>query len=438
MSAFHAAADAPAHPRIGGSAWPLIEDVACFGILLLLSGALLAPLFNPGQQEDAATWLRVIWPPVYAAIAILTLARLASMRLVIAGAALCLLPILWAFASSRWSIDPGLSSRRALGLGFTTLFGLYLAATRDWRRLAELCAAAFLVLTVGTCVAAIVFPHFGRSDSVHPSAWSGLWYEKNQCGRMMAYGAVICACAAVFAPERRRLWIGGAVLSIGAVAMSQSTTSFLGLALAFGVIGLVALVRCGGWVRWATAVGAPAAAVGFAGVLAFAPNLFFGLVGKDASLTGRTDIWAAAFRQAAIHPVTGWGYGAFWLDPWGPAWFIRHEVQWTAPTAHDGWLDILLQLGVVGVALAAVQFLVCAVAAAMRLIKGAEEAYWAAPLTAMFALFSISESTVMQYNEITWTLYIATMAKLLEVSSFVTGPIPRASGVKLFPDEDWV
>ena len=414
-----------------------IEDAACFVILLLLSGALLAPLFSPDQNPDAVPWLRTIWLPADAAVAVMVLRRPLQLSRVAIGAAMSLILCGWAFASSRWSIQPDVTSRRAVALLFTTLFGLHLAASRDWRRLAELFAGVFLVLVVGTYIACIGFPRFGRNDSAHPGAWSGLWYEKNQLGRLLTHGALVSTCAALFAPERRRLWIAGAVLCVGAVVMSRSTTSLLGVGVLFGGMALIALLRRGGWVRLATVWAMVAGGGGFLCIMAFAPALFFAMIGKDPSLTGRTDIWAAVLRQVALHPLAGWGYGAFWSDLWGPAWFIRHEVQWTAPTAHDGWLDILLQLGVIGLVLSALHFLVSAGAALWRLNKG-NEAYWAISVMALFALFSVSESTVMQYNEITWTLYIATMAKLFEGPGFATGPTPRASGVKLFPDEDWV
>jgi O-antigen ligase len=136
-----------------------------------------------------------------------------------------------------------------------------------------------------------------------------------------------------------------------------------------------------------------------------------------------------------LRPWLGYGFGAFWTDPWGPAWFIRHDVQWTAPNAHDGWLDVLLQLGVVGAVLAVAHFLVSAGAAVRGAARG-PQGTWAALFMALFALFSISESTVMQYNGVIWAIYIATMAKLFEWPGFAFGPAPAVRrAVKLFPDE---
>ena len=63
-----------------------------------------------------------------------------------------------------------------------------------------------------------------------------------------------------------------------------------------------------------------------------APDFFFGLVGKDSSLTGRTPIWAAIMRQVALRPWEGFGYGAFWRSaPTGPAAWVAKEADSALP-----------------------------------------------------------------------------------------------------------
>jgi len=411
------------------------EAVACFLILALMSGGLLAPLFAPDQNADAVPWLRMIWLPVYGCIAALMVLRPMQMSRVIVPGVMGLVLVGWAFASARWSIAPDLTVRRSIALLFTTCFGLYLAARYDWRDLIRLIAAVFLLLAVGGYIASLAFPGFGVHATIHPGAWRGLWYEKNQMGGLMVLGTLACACAAIVAADRRRFWIVAATLCAGLVVASTSTTALLGLLIVCaGLFGL-ALLRRGGAVTVFTVWAGTAAAAALAAVILLAPEWFFGLVGKDATLTGRTGIWEALFRRVAERPVLGYGYGAFWQDPWGPAWFIKDEVQWSAPNAHNGWLDILAQLGWVGLVLAVGHFIASASAALLRL-GGGSEAYWAVLFMILFALFSVSESTVMQYNGLSWVMYTATMAKLLEWRGFASGSVPRRPALRLFPDEE--
>ena len=68
-------------------------------------------------------------------------------------------------------------------------------------------------------------------------------------------------------------------------------------------------------------------------------------LGKDPSLTGRTLIWEALMRKVAERPWTGYGFSAFWGVDSIPAREIRIETQWPVPSAHNGWIDLLVQLG---------------------------------------------------------------------------------------------
>jgi exopolysaccharide production protein ExoQ len=69
-------------------------------------------------------------------------------------------------------------------------------------------------------------------------------------------------------------------------------------------------------------------------------------VGRDSTLTGRTEIWHQAL-SLATNPLFGAGYESFWLGSrlermWAINWW--HPIQ-----AHNGYLEIYLDLGLVGV-----------------------------------------------------------------------------------------
>ena len=390
------------------------EWAFCLLGLLLMSEALLGPVFAPDQTVDGPEWLRLVWLPIYAGLAVLLAWRAPRLGRVWAGGLLALALVAWAFASQTWSIAPDLSQRRAIALLFTTLFGLLLAARYGWRGLIELLAATYLVLAVGSAVAALATPDFGVHATIHPGAWKGLWYEKNQLGAAMAKGALACLCAAAVEPRRRWLWVPGAAACAGLVLLSTSKTSLLALLLVLGGSGFIAATRRGGAAAVSGAWLAVVAAGVAAGVFLLAPELVFEALGKDPTLTGRTGIWEALLRRSAERPWEGYGYGAFWKPELGPAWYVRREVEWEAPTAHNGWLDVLVQLGWIGVALCAAHFALAAGAALARWSR--PEGGWAVLSLALFALFSISESTILQQNNLNWVMYVATAAKLLETA----------------------
>jgi O-antigen ligase len=68
-------------------------------------------------------------------------------------------------------------------------------------------------------------------------------------------------------------------------------------------------------------------------------------VGRDVSLTGRTDLWENAVRLAP-NPMIGAGYESFWLgDRLRTLWSI---YWWQPIQAHNGYIEVYLNLGLLG------------------------------------------------------------------------------------------
>lgn len=81
------------------------------------------------------------------------------------------------------------------------------------------------------------------------------------------------------------------------------------------------------------------------------------LLGRSADLTGRSDtIWTKVLQRVQEHPLFGNGFSSPWIptDPAFDGWIVDHGI--TVFHAHNMWLDVLLQLGVVGLVLMAVAY----------------------------------------------------------------------------------
>jgi O-antigen ligase len=69
-----------------------------------------------------------------------------------------------------------------------------------------------------------------------------------------------------------------------------------------------------------------------------------GMVGRDPTLTGRTDLWKYLLSMHT-NPLLGTGYESFWL---GPRLEFVWRKFWLFNEAHNGYLDIYLNLGLMG------------------------------------------------------------------------------------------
>src|SRR5262249_49646648 len=71
-----------------------------------------------------------------------------------------------------------------------------------------------------------------------------------------------------------------------------------------------------------------------------------GAVGRDPTLTDRTKIWAFLLSMKT-NPLLGTGYESFWLGP-RLQWFWQHAGFGFINEAHNGCLEVYLNLGIIG------------------------------------------------------------------------------------------
>lgn len=87
-------------------------------------------------------------------------------------------------------------------------------------------------------------------------------------------------------------------------------------------------------------------------VLPFISGLDLSVIGRDATFTGRSFLWEVAFERLKDYPFLGHGYYAFYdTDPYSSVWGLWERFRyWLADNFHNSFMDIVISLGLVGVA----------------------------------------------------------------------------------------
>lgn len=382
-----------------------------FALAMMTEPVLACVMQALGRVEPTALD-RLFWLPVYAAILpMIWIDRRETARAALATPMLLAL-LAFALVSTIWSIDGAVTFRRAAALLVTMLFAWRLATT-GWAVLLRALAGAWALLVVGSFAFAVLWPAAGvmGAESTHPGAWSGVWTHKNLLGGMMALGVTIFAAAAATDRAKRLLWLAFALAAFTLVLKSTSTTGLLGTLLGLGVMAFGAVWRRGPRAALLASGGLALMVIVGAFTVSVAPDLFFDAVGKDSTLTGRTDIWGAAMDAVAARPFLGHGFGAFWADKEGPAYWVRAAVDWAAPNAHNGWLELVLALGWTGLALFALSLLRTLPRIAASLADPVAGLI-APPLAAIFLLLTLSEGYILQDNNTLWALFVVLSGKL--------------------------
>lgn len=387
------------------------EPLAAAFCLAQFSEPLFAAIAQAQGALEPPDYARWFFLPAYGFLAFAAWRDRAQAWAIMRVAPLLLALFGLALASTLWSIDPSATLRRSAWLGLTMLFAFYLAWRYSWQGLVQVLARAFLVLIAGSFVLALLAPDIGRMTAEHPGAWSGLWTHKNTLGGIMALAVAVCAAAAWVSPQRRMLWSLAALGAFTLVLLSTSKTALVATLLALGIMGVAALQRRGP-IAAIAALGACAVLLIMGiGVLALTPELLVELLGRDLTLTGRTDIWQATGPAVAARPWLGYGYYAFWLPDAGPAYWVREAVGWKVASAHSSWLELSLGLGRAGIAIFALQTCTTLMRGVTAMCR-ADAGLWAPALLAVFALYTLSESHALQANNLFWIIYVTVAARL--------------------------
>jgi exopolysaccharide production protein ExoQ len=408
---------------VNGAAWgrqeakalepSLLTIVFAVVMLLIYTGGWQLPLFGEKTDESASGLLRVAFLPAYGLAFLLILARPWNMVRATLRQPFLIILMLVVGASITWSIQPDVSIRRGFAVGCTTISGLALASRFRWAELARVFAITFSVLIVACYVVCIAVPSIGVMRELFPGAWRGLWLEKNALGGLMAMGICALGAATLLNPREAKIWVPMAFLAFGLVIMSQSKTSLASLVLGLAALGFVWIVQRGPAIGVAATWAGVSGATLLAAFIFLASDVFFQLLGKDATFTGRTQIWTAAMRQIELRPWLGYGYAAVWGDKggWGPLAWIVHDAKFTPQHAHNSWIEQWLGIGLFGL-MAWGLFYLQTMAVAVIAVYRDPGALLAFPFLVVYTLVSLTESIAVVYNDFRWVIFVALAAKL--------------------------
>jgi O-antigen ligase len=368
-----------------------------------------------GGDKSEAGIIRLLYFPAYLA----GFALVAMQPWTVMKAALRV-PLLWLLmgvvaASVTWSIAPDVTFRRTLAIVFTSLGGLVIAARYEWPRLLKVLATAFAVLAVISFLAGALVPSYGRMGPTteFPGAWRGVWVDKNGLGGHMALGFMIFTATAVLNPARRWVWAGLAGVALLLVLLTTSKTSLVALILGSGAMVFVALIKRGPVMGVLATLAAGAGIMLILFVALFASDVVLGLLGKDATLTGRTKLWAGIASQAELVPWTGYGYGVVWTDTsiWGPSAWIFKRAGFTANHAHNGWYETWLGLGYIGLMAFGALFAETWLKTVWAVYRN-QGGWFALPFMLVYSITMLTESNAIAYHDFTWTIFCAVAIRL--------------------------
>jgi exopolysaccharide production protein ExoQ len=307
------------------------------------------------------------------------------------------------FASISWSQDPGLTARRSIALALSLVFGVYFGSRFPAREQFRLLACAFAIC--------IVFSFFFELLGLNPSegipGWYGVFFQKNILGKAMVLSALVFMFWKRVEPAQRWRANAGLIASALLVMLSRSMTAVVVFALLLVLIPYLrwTLPKALGWTVTGIAL---LLIAGTLSVLWAATHLeaITTVIGRSPMLTGRVPLWILSSVMALRRPWLGYGFNAFWLPDDAYVQKIWHLLRWEPPHAHNGFIELWLELGFVGTGLFLLVYANYSIKAT-KLLRQSSEADSAWPLIFLVFLFftNFTETVFLSANSIYFILY---------------------------------
>ncbi|WP_134684443.1 O-antigen ligase family protein [Brevibacillus migulae] len=397
-----------------------VEKCVILASLLLFSGGIMQLLTQQSgtviDPTEGNPLMQACWFGIYAVSFFLILLRWKRVLQVMKRDKWLVLLLFFTTCSLFWSYAPEVTLRRIVALFGTTAFGIYLAARysmKEQLRLVAFMLGAAIVLSV---IFAWVLPGYGIYSEDRGEAWRGIFVHKNILGRLMALSSLVFLLLCMAQRQRRSLYAGFLGLSLCLLILSNSKTALIIFLFQLIVFTMMPMLRMKNKLL----------AVFLGIVLILAGSLTFlavdiGTVAeaslesmdRDVTLTGRTDLWMALFDRVKEHPYLGYGYSGFWLGNAGESYQILLDTGWMPVHSHNGLLDILIDLGVVGLILFFVTFS-AGMARGVRLIQTTRsiESYWPLLCFTFLFLYMFPEDSLFKQNNVFWILFVSTTLRV--------------------------
>ena len=295
---------------------------------------------------------KILWPVIYCFVGFSLILNLSLFSIVRNAPPVLILFILYVLLSTFWSESPEWTAQRGLHLTGKVLVAYRLAQIFGLTEILTYVRDCLFIVVLVAALTAILLPEIGTQSYRGGTAWNGLYTHKTGLGHTAALCSLLCLHSFMTGAGRSALTMMYLVLSLLVTALSLSATSYVALAAAV-VIYIVAVKRglSGATIsQRKDAVILGSAFIAFGAIVAYAfVELILNILGRDITLSGRTDIWQGVLEMVKEKPALGYGFFAAWRSD-QVAYVLERVWIWT-PSAHNSYLQCLVDLGIVGLVL---------------------------------------------------------------------------------------
>jgi O-antigen ligase len=386
-----------------------IERAILGGGAFLLSGG-LDVVFASGRDvaADGDKRFEAILAALYFAVFLIGLIHFRRTRYAALHTPALLALLVLAFASAAWATFPGIVLRRTIGLAGTCLFGVVAGATLSASEQLRILRWVLRIAAAMSLAMVILLPRHGISTTVvdlDGGGWRGIFNHKNGLGAAMALAMLVewlVPTRALLSRISKTAWLGLYCLLL---VFSNSMTALTAIALTFVILYAFRIFRRQYKLPLPALLGGTLVIGGF---FLANPGEVTGTLGRSSDITGRTELWHWVIQMIFRRPWLGYGFSGFWGGGSPEYALVVRMIGWTPMYSHDGYLEIMLSLGLAGLLLF-VWFMVTGLRRALYQAENGESIgdLWPLAFLVYFLIHNLGECTILWQNCLEWALCVA-------------------------------
>jgi len=314
--------------------------------------------------------------------------------------------LLWCLFSILWSDFPIVSFKRYFqfftGFIVSAAALLYCDDVDDNMKYFQYVLAAFVIVSIMS-----VFTIPAALDK--QGIWRGLAVGKNSLGQASLVSLIFWFLSFKLANTTWKKILSFAIIFFSLVLLigSRSGTSIIGFAVLLVVVGLLQIDKIFhpiGMKKSFSTIAIFAFLLIICVSIIFDPEIFNvlpGLIGKDITFTGRTFLWEEILLEVNNHPILGCGFQGYWVVTNENLLKLYEQFVWLPNQAHNGYLDILNELGFIGL----IMFILVVINFSLNLPKLEKHFHWQWFLLITLVL-NIQETTLIRPQHPTGVLFM--------------------------------
>ena len=326
-----------------------------------------------------------------------------------------LLFLAYALLSVLWTVYIPATIYKLFWLFFSTIAGSYIVIRYKLPGTVNVLTWVGAIILIISILLIINLPFLGMMQRERfAGSWNGIFWHRNHAGNIFAFFSMIFLLRSLLdekaTGKQKIIFALLYFLSSIMVFGSRSATGiivflFLNFVVAVTAFWLKFHERMKPWHYYASA------SFLLGGFLVFITNIgfFFGLLGRSADMTGRVPVWQDLFQNFFLQkPFFGYGYGALWMQKsFRILMQIRHN--WTSQVyfADNGFFDILLNLGLVGLLLFLSIYLPLGLRSIRQAVVTKSWLYFFPFLTFLYIFIgNLAYSFLLEVDQFVWMLLV--------------------------------